>query len=181
MGMAGSTPAPDETCLSIIALVAEGHTVGSAVAEVEPDEKKRSNLQRKFFAGLAKSDNLSQNYARAQRSRAQAQFERIGEIAEQVLDGKLDPQAARVAIDAWKWTTGRQDPKKYGEKIQLEDATPKPALSREETLAQLRASGLSVADVFATLTKPAEPLTIEVGQDADGAELDDDPPPLDES
>jgi len=157
MRMGGIGHIEEETCLQIINGIAAGGTVKSALEDIDPGEVTRETVQRRFFAALAKSENLAQLYARAQKSRAQAQFERIGEIAEQVLQGELDPQAARVAIDAWKWTTGRQDPKKYGDKLQLETTDDKKQLSREEVLQQLAGSGLRVADVFASLTKRAEP------------------------
>ncbi len=48
-------------------------------------------------------------------------------------------------------------PAKYGDRIQVEDTTQRPQLTREEQLAQLQQSGLRIADVFATLTKAAEP------------------------
>ncbi len=171
--MAKHTPASAETCLQIIDWIAKGCTVKAAVEEVEPVVAKRDTLTRNFYAAVAKCDNLAQSYARAQKSRAQAHFERIGDIAEQVLTGALDPQAARVAIDAWKWTAGRMDPRKYGDKVLVEDATPKATLSREEIKAQLLASGLRASDIFDALTKRAEPMPLEIESTAQPAEAEE--------
>lgn len=57
------------------------------------------------------------------------------------------------------------DPSRYGDKVEIKDTTPKPQLSREEVLAQLASSGLRVSDVFASLTKRAEPAgeALEIG------------------
>lgn len=147
--MAARKPLEPQICEQIITMVSQGLTVPAACKILGAE-------MGRFYVALTFDQETAQNYARAQRQRADAHFERIAEIAEEVLQGELDPQAARVAIDAWKWTAARQCPKKYGDKIQIEDTTPKPALSREELLQQLSASGLRVADVFGALTKPAE-------------------------
>jgi len=51
-----------------------------------------------------------------------------------IADGEPDPQIARVRIDARKWVAGKQRPKKYGEKIELEHGSDpnKPVLQRIE-------------------------------------------------
>ncbi|RRU17834.1 hypothetical protein EGJ34_06760 [Stenotrophomonas sp. 278] len=59
---------------------------------------------------------------RARASRADARFERLDEIMEEVRTGKLDPSAARVMMDAIKWQSGKENAKRYGEKLQLADA-----------------------------------------------------------
>ena len=43
----------------------------------------------------------------------------MDDLEVQVLNGELDPQAFRVAMDARKWRLGRMSPKKYGEKIEI--------------------------------------------------------------
>jgi hypothetical protein len=61
-----------------------------------------------------------EQYARAKEDSADSRADQVEEIAEKVLDGEYDPQAARVAIDAFKWTSGKHKPKKYGDKITQE-------------------------------------------------------------
>ena len=48
----------------------------------------------------------------------------IVEATEQVLSGELDPNAARVAIDALKWTAARMHPTVYSEKHAIELSGP---------------------------------------------------------
>jgi len=69
-------------------------------------------------------DGFSYKYARACDERADHRAEMIDDIAERCLSGEVDPQAARVAIDAHKWTASKLKPKKYGEKIQQEVSGP---------------------------------------------------------
>ena len=59
-------------------------------------------------------------YARAKEESAHSDADYISNIAEMVLSGELDPNAARVAIDAYKWSSGKKNPKKYGDQIKVE-------------------------------------------------------------
>lgn len=64
------------------------------------------------------------HYARACELRADYFAGRITEIAEEVVtDRELDPQAARVAIDAYKWTAARMS-KRWCDKITQEHTGP---------------------------------------------------------
>lgn len=88
---------------------------------------------------------LAANYARARELRADARADRIDEITSMIIDGKLDPQAAKVIIDAEKWLAGKEQPKKYGDKQIISgdpdnpvntksEVTIRPQISREEWL-----------------------------------------------
>ena len=59
------------------------------------------------------------NYIQAREDSADLDAENIEEIAHKTLKKEYDPAAARVAIDAFKWTAGRKKPKKYGDKIDV--------------------------------------------------------------
>jgi len=71
---------------------------------------------------LAASDpTFALQYARAQELRADIHADRIETVAAELLDGsRTDSQAARVAIDALKWTASKLRPKRYGDKLQLD-------------------------------------------------------------
>lgn len=55
-------------------------------------------------------------YTRARLFQARVYAERITEVAENVLNGLIEPDAARVAIDAFKWTAAKLHPGDYGDK-----------------------------------------------------------------
>jgi len=67
---------------------------------------------------FAKSTQLADRYARALAMRADRKAERIDELAEACIAGDVEPNAARVAIDAHKWTASKLAPKKYGDRMQ---------------------------------------------------------------
>lgn len=74
---------------------------------------------RTVMRWLAENEAFRQDYARAREAKADADADNIGDIAARVLTGEYDPQAARVAIDALKWAAGKMQPKKYGDKIDV--------------------------------------------------------------
>ena len=53
---------------------------------------------------------------------------------ELVIEGKLDPQAARVIFDAERWQAGKENPKRYSEKLDLNGGLK---ISHEEWLKRL--------------------------------------------
>ena len=65
---------------------------------------------------MVKDAELAEQYARAREAGADVQFDAMDDLEMQVINGELDPQAFRVAMDARKWRLGRMSPKKYGEK-----------------------------------------------------------------
>jgi hypothetical protein len=60
-----------------------------------------------------------QDYTRARDDSADLDADRVAEIASEVRKGKIAPDAARVVIDAYKWSAGKRKPKKYGDKVEI--------------------------------------------------------------
>ena len=63
--------------------------------------------------------NFLEEYTRARDDSADLDADRVAEVAQAVRDGKIAPDAARVAIDAYKWSAGKRKPKKYGDKVEI--------------------------------------------------------------
>jgi len=104
----------------IIVALSEGKSLKSILDDEDANFPNRTTV----YTWLNKSSNsysedFLNNYTRARKEAADIVAERIMEIAEGTLlkgDEKIDPHAARVAIDALKWAAGKQNPKKYGDK-----------------------------------------------------------------
>lgn len=62
------------------------------------------------------NDQFRQQYARAREARADARFESVDAIMQELRTGKIDHNQARVLLDAIKWQTGKEAPKKYGDR-----------------------------------------------------------------
>jgi hypothetical protein len=65
------------------------------------------------------------------------------------------------------------DPSRYGDRVQVEDKTPQKQLTREDARTILATSGLSIADIFGVLTKPAEPIALEIEETAQDPDCED--------
>lgn len=105
-------------------LIAQGDSIAK-IGETEGMPDARTIFR--WLAANAGGDeddpaSFRQQYMRARASRADARFERLDEIMQKVEDGRLDPAAARVMMDAIKWQSGKENAKRYGEKVQLADA-----------------------------------------------------------
>lgn len=59
------------------------------------------------------------NYTRAREESADYDHEYVLTTADKVESGTLEPEQARVIIDARKWSAGVKKPKKYGKQIDL--------------------------------------------------------------
>ena len=91
---------------------------GKSVRSVLKDKDRMCLAQ--FYKMIEQDKELIEYYERARLTRADSFFESIVEVADECQQGLIEPNAARVAIDAYKWTAGRMAPKRYGDKSQLE-------------------------------------------------------------
>ncbi len=77
-----------------------------------------------IFKWLARYPDFVEQYARARDTRAHARFENIDQVAQDLRDGKIDPNTARVLIDTIKWQCGKECAKRYGDRTALEHSGP---------------------------------------------------------
>jgi len=103
-----------ELCEEICALVVQGKAIAS-IGEMEGMPEART-----IWMWLNRDEEFFLSYTRAIQARALIHAERIDELAEKAMRGEIPPDAARVAIDAKKWTAQRLLPKLYGDRQQVE-------------------------------------------------------------
>jgi hypothetical protein len=75
--------------------------------------------ERTVMRWLAANDGFRQQYTRAREAQADADADAVGDVGQRVLLGEVEPNAARVAIDALKWAAGKRNAKKYGDRLDL--------------------------------------------------------------
>ena len=63
---------------------------------------------------------FASKYSLAMENRGQVYADKISEIVDKVVDGLIDPNAGRVAIDGLKWMSMKLAPKKYGDVHKME-------------------------------------------------------------
>jgi len=97
-------------------------TMGKSLNSILEDEDKPDYFpcRATVYAWFTEHQEFLDNYTRAKDQSAFADDDKIAKVTEDVLSGKVDPNAARVAIAALQWMAGKKKPKKYGDKIQTE-------------------------------------------------------------
>ena len=62
-----------------------------------------------------------EDYSRARVDQADSIYYQIQEIEDKVVNGILEPNAGRVVINSMIWRAGKMKPKKYGDKLHVQD------------------------------------------------------------
>lgn len=101
-------------------LIAEGQSLRkiTSIGEFEVDGVKITLPHRAtIHEWIADNrEGFGDQYARAKELSGDVYLDKITSTADQLMDGGIDPGAARVAVDAWKWTAARMAPKQYGDR-----------------------------------------------------------------
>lgn len=100
----------------MMAKICDGITSGLSLVKVCAQEGMPDTYT--VYEHLVKNKDFAAIYTKAQHVKTEAMFENLVEIA----DDATPEQAAvmRLRIDTRKWVLARMNPKKYGEKVELE-------------------------------------------------------------
>jgi hypothetical protein len=90
--------------------------------------------ERTVYQWLEKHPEFAQQYARARELQQDRAADEIIEIA----DNELDPNKARIRVDARKWRASKLAPKKYGDRVDMNlsgtlQTTPQEAIDARIT------------------------------------------------
>lgn len=98
--------------------VLERIAAGESVRQIcrEPGMPERTTVR----VWLLNDPEFSAIHARARELQAEVQAERMEDVEEDVLAGKIDPNAARVVLGSMQWRTERMAPKRWGSKVEHE-------------------------------------------------------------
>ena len=80
------------------------------------------------YSWISKNPDFSTKYTRAIVARGHYYGNKVSEVGEEVLKGRYDPAAARVAIDAFKWTAAKMASKNFGDKLELSGDPDRPVI-----------------------------------------------------
>jgi hypothetical protein len=142
---------PDERSKQVrdvLALIETGISENAACAEV--------GINRATFRAAALREKAGEDYARALERLAEDQIEKVEVAIQDMRDGRIDPQMARVEIDARKWFASKFLPKRYGEKVTQEISGPNGGPIEQ------RYAGYSDADLDAVIRDKAAELGWEI-------------------
>ena len=102
--------------------IADGQTIHSL--SLRSDMPTRATVR----AWMQRYPEFARAYSVAWQARADARCDRMDDITERVLAGNLDPDAARVALQHYKWAAGVEDRGKYGDRLGVQPVMPTPAV-----------------------------------------------------
>lgn len=103
-----------EVAADICSLLADGESLRKVC------ERQGMPGKATVFRWLAQHEDFRDQYAKATETRADAIFEDIFDIADEVAEEASAVAKARLRIDARKWALARMNPKKYGDKVSQE-------------------------------------------------------------
>ena len=141
--MAGGRPTDytQEVGQEICERLACGEALAAIAREKNPNgpdaEDKSKSYQRKVQRWLREIPEFQLQYAQARKEQAESDADAVSDIAQKVLKGLVDPNAARVAIDALKWSAGKRDSTKYGDRLGLDHSGSIQTLTDDRLNARL--------------------------------------------
>ena len=77
-----------------------------------------------FLRRVDANPALAEQYARARQACGDMMDSLVQSVADQCVTGEVEPNAARVAIDAYKWRAAHLRPKVYGDRVTQEVTGP---------------------------------------------------------
>ena len=84
---------------------------------------------------------FAKKYARAREARAESRADRIDQYIDDVKAGTLDPNQARVMIEAEKWQSSKEQPKRFGDRVPADGGIAKVVAVSQVAIAALIAKG----------------------------------------
>lgn len=103
-----------EVAADICSLLADGESLRKVC------ERPGMPGKATVFRWLSQHEEFRDQYAKATETRADAIFEEMFDIADNVAEEAAAVGKARLRIDTRKWALARMNPKKYGDKVSQE-------------------------------------------------------------
>ena len=111
--MATRTTYSEEVVDEILSHIAAGESL-TAISK-----DKHLPARKTFCQWLDQRPALYGRYVRARELQADSYADKIADTSKKLLDGEMDPNAARVAIDGFKWIACKLRPGQYGDRAEL--------------------------------------------------------------
>jgi hypothetical protein len=126
-----------EVASDICALLADGESLRKVCERPEMPNKAT------VFRWLAEHEQFRDQYRVATETRADAIFEEMFDIADEVKEDAAAVSKARLRVDTRKWALSRMNPKKYGEKLsqEIDHKSSDGSMATKPTTIQLVAPG----------------------------------------
>lgn len=123
----GNSAFTPEIASAICELIAQSYSLNRALKQLGNPVNRAT-----VFRWLEEHKIFRDQYARAHEMQADFDADEIREITRRVIgpheegEAPLTHQDARLAIDALKWSASKRQPKKYGEKVEIDTPEDSP-------------------------------------------------------
>jgi hypothetical protein len=107
----------DEICLRIAG--------GESVRKISKDPGMPTDTT--IFNWLSNPD-FFEHYVRARSAQGHRFAEKIGELGDRVVEGNLDPEVVKAAVQCYKWCAEKLAPKSFSVKNSMDAAENKPSI-----------------------------------------------------
>lgn len=105
--------------LDVCLWISRGYNISNACTEAHLSE-------RDFWDLMSINKEIESMYIQAREARAHTRFEEMIATVDEVKQGKLDPHAGRVVLDAVKWMMGKEKARVYGDAMTLKGDKDNP-------------------------------------------------------
>lgn len=105
-----------------------------------------------IYKWLKDNEDFLKKYLAARAIRAHARSDRMDTLVDRMLAGEIEPGVAQVALTSERWQAGREAPRVYGDKLEIDQTvTQRPA---DFDLSQLESDEIAqFRDLLARVTK----------------------------
>jgi len=110
---------PSKMTPAVVDEIIVGVASGMSLANVCRDNPRLPDIAT-VYRFMQASDDFREAYLRACANRSLVYADTIGDIAKATLSGKVDPNAARVAIGAYQWLAMKLVPTVFGERQEVQ-------------------------------------------------------------
>lgn len=110
---------PSKMTPAVVDEIIVGVASGMSLANVCRDNPRLPDIAT-VYRFMQASDDFREAYLRACANRSLVYADTIGDIAKATLGGKVDPNAARVAINAYQWLAMKLVPTVFGERQEVQ-------------------------------------------------------------
>ena len=110
---------PSKMTPAVVDEIIVGVASGMSLANVCRDNPRLPDIAT-VYRWMQANDDFREAYLRACANRSLVYADTIGDIAKATLGGKVDPNAARVAINAYQWLAMKLVPTVFGERQEVQ-------------------------------------------------------------
>ena len=114
-----------------------------------------------FYEWMQKQPGFAEKVARAREFRGLLRVERADDLADAVVEGRIEPNAGRIGILQEQWAAARETPRVYGDKVDITSAGRPLTVASDLDIAKALAHALAAPVLLAPTVIDAEAIEVK--------------------